>query len=337
MVSTAREFRKAIHGRMGSLPLLVVAAGMIGGCDEPVEEDEVLERAVNSACGAWRCGFNAAEVNGRSLQNMRLYGESNGSDVRVVGYVPPLGSPLGSYTLAVEDDELVAKRGGTRYTRQQLVGGIMMVRVGNDLPLPVTIAGTEMVDSWAQGGAPVAAYTLLYPEPKELLGSKNVCSGSLTDGLTNSATVLGGETYDGVQKTVNSGMSGWFTLACAGSAAAKMKLMGYGPQSPRPNSGSAASVAERQATLKMITADYCGTGQSYTHTGTPVVWANREGTVDNSNYNSPGQIEAVWNEHGALCLENKRIADSVVGCELPSCEGLTAQDGMWMTHVALPD
>lgn len=167
-----------------------------------------------------------------------------------------------------------------------------------------------------------------------LLGVENVCSGSLLDPLASAVTVLGGETYDGETKTVNTGMTGWFTLACAGSAAAKLKLLGYGPQSKFPGTTAPASPAARQATLKMITADYCGEGESYTENGTPIVWANRAGTVDDDLY-TPGQVEAVWTANGALCVGATRIADAELDCVLPDCEGVDVGDGEWITHVAV--
>ena len=163
---------------------------------------------------------------------------------------------------------------------------------------------------------------------------KNVCGGSLLEPPASAATVLGGETYDNVTKEVNANQTGWFTLACAGSAAAKMKLMGYAPQTEFDGSGAPSTVAQRQATLKMITADYCGTGTSYTQTGTPVVWRNQAGSVDSSNWHVPGAVEAVWDEHGARCLGATRITGTQVGCVLPSCAGYSLDDGEWQTQVA---
>jgi hypothetical protein len=325
-----------MHQRCGllALSLLAVCVGSVG-CDEDV--DQITERTGGtSACPAWRCGFNSAEVNGRSLQQLHLGGQANADGVKIVGYTPPLLALLGGYSLGVEKDELVAKRTGSTLRGAQLVGSIILVQVDDLLVLPVTIAGYTTVPSWADGGEPIGAYTLVYPEVSALLGLKNVCSGSLLDPLASVATVLGGETYDPIKKEVVPN-PGWFTLACAGSAAAKIKLLGYGPQSKFPGTTAPASVAARQATLKMLTADYCGKGVSYTENGTPVVWENKEGTVDSSDWHTPGGVEAVWTAAGALCLDEKRIADKVVNCEvpLPECDGLDVSDGAWITHVAL--
>ncbi len=321
-----------------SVLITAVLGGMtcLGGC-EPSDFDTVTARdfTAGDACPRWRCGFNAAEVNGRSLQELNVAGLPNDDGVRIVGYVPPVLALLGGYSLAVEGDELVAKRTGSKLKRQQLIGSIILVQIELGLIVPVTIAGVELVDSWATGGDPIVAYTLIAPELGSLLGVKSVCSGSLLDPLASVATVLGGETYDGELKTVNAGMNGWFTLACAGSAAAKLKLLGYGPQSRFPGTTTPASPAARQATLKMITGDYCGGGESYTENGTPLVWANHAGTIDGSDMHTPGEVEAVWSADGALCLDATRIADAVVGCELPSCEGLSVLDGEWLTRIAL--
>lgn len=315
----------------------LLTAALSLGCDANSYEDLALEERTGSGsadCGRWRCGFNAAQVNGRSLQSLNLQGVANAAGIRVVGFTPPAGQVPTGFTLTVEGDEFVARRGATTLRRAALVGSKLWVQVELGVVLPVSFAGFEAVPSWAADAEPIAAYTLLFPAVGELLGVKNVCSGSLTDPLASAVTVLGGETYDDAGKTVRADQAGWFTLACAGSAAAKMKLMGYAPQTEFDGSGAPSTVAQRQATLKMITADYCGTGQSYTQTGTPVVWRNQAGSVDGSNWHVPGAVEAVWDEHGARCLGATRITGTQVGCVLPSCAGYSLDDGEWQTQVA---
>ena len=50
----------------------------------------------------------------------------------------------------------------------------------------------------------------------------------------------------------------------------------------------------------MITADYCGSGTSYTANGTPLQYEDAAGTVSFSG--TQGAVEAVWTAEGALCL-----------------------------------
>jgi len=306
----------------------IAATIFLPACLDAETEPEPEVAARGYSCPAWRCGFNAAEVNGRSLRELNLDGLPGSDGVRIVGSVPP---PLRlGFVLDVQGDELVFRKGSTVLRGHQIVGGIILVQLPGGLPVPVTILSHEKVSSWAEGRPAISAYRLVYPELFELLGVRNVCSGGLLDPVASLATVLGGERYDEASKTVLAGQPRWFTLACAGSAAAKMKLLGYGPQS------SATTPAQRQATLKMITADYCGDGESHTENGTALYWANQDGSVAPPGGAALGEVEAVWTEHGALCLEATRLAGVAVGCALPACSALALDDGEWVTHVVAP-
>ena len=305
------------------------------GCDvvEEVGEDVDL-RTGTSTCPTWKCGFNSAEVNGRAIRELNLDGAKNSAGVKIVGFLAPAGL-LGDYQLDVEGDELIATGDGPTLRGASLVGATILVKEPGllSVPLPITVLDYQEIPSWAAGGEPVATYALLYPDLGSLLGVRNVCNGDLVDTLATAATVLGGETYDLTSKTVQT-RPRWLTIACAGSAAAKMRLMNYGPQSDFDGAGHPASVDQRQATLKMITADYCGDGTSYTANGTPLEWENADGTVQPAA--AVGAREAVWTASGALCLDHTRLAGVQVGCALPACDALSADAGEWQTHLPAP-
>ena len=309
---------------VGSLALVATA-----GCDPEVELIRERE-AEGGSCPVWQCGYNAAEVNGRAIHELNLDGEANGEGMRIVGFIAPAGI-VGDYKLEVEDDELVAKGVGPDLRGAALLGATILVQSQDllGLPVPISILKYEEIPAWAAGAAPVATYALVYPDVNAVLGQRNVCTGDLTDALTSAATVLGGETYDLTTKTVQPAAR-WLTIACAGSAAAKLRLLNYGPQSDFDGEGHPASVAQRQATLKMITADYCGTGHSYTKNHTPLAWENADGTVEAS---SLGSLEAVWTEKGALCLDTTRLRNVQVACKLPRCTKVSLDDGEWQTRV----
>ncbi|MCA9700567.1 MAG: hypothetical protein KC431_23780, partial [Myxococcales bacterium] len=81
------------------------------------------------------------------------------------------------------------------------------------------------------------------------------------------------------------------------------------------------------------TADYCGTGHSYTADGTPMDWENQGGTVVPGG---PGDLEAYWNANGALCLDQPRLVDPAeVDCSLPSCDDFSLDDGEWTSWLPL--
>jgi hypothetical protein len=316
-----------------TLACLATCLATLAACDAPDAPDEFGAGDVTRRdCPPWRCGFNSAEVNGRAIRELNLDGAANGAGVKIVGFIAPVGL-LGNYQLDVEDDELVAKKPGHTLRGLGLIGAIILVKEPGllSLPIPITIAGYSEIPSWADDAPDVPTYALIYPDLGSLLGSSNVCVGDLTELLATSATVLGGETYDLDDKEVNPGMTRWFTLACAGSAAAKLRLMNYGPQSDFDGNGNPASVASRQAALKMVTADYCGTGTSYTQNNTPLQYEDAPGTV--AVEGTPGDIEAIWTDAGALCLDTTRIANTQVACSLPSCSSFALEDGDWISYV----
>jgi len=306
----------------------------LGGCDTEDEAGELEMRDWGdwSYCPPRTCGVNSAEVNARSIRELNLDGVANSDGMRIVGFLAPQGI-LGNYQLGVENDELVARSGSKVLRGSGLVGATILVKAPGllSLPVPILVLGHDEVEPWAEGADPVDTYALVYPDLSALLGSRNVCNGDLTDLLATTASVLGGETYDLATKTVHADQSRWFTIACPGSAADKLRMFGYGPQSNFAGTGHPATPAQRQATLKMVTADYCGGGTSYTENGTYIQWDNAAGTVVMEG--ELGEVEAVWTSSGAVCLGSTRIEDTVVGCNLPSCAGHTLAEGEWITHV----
>jgi hypothetical protein len=279
--------------------MAVLTCTGIGGCDDP-EPDESTFRDGVYQCPRWKCGSNTSEVNGKSLQELHLGGQPNADGVPLRG--------------------------------TQLIGSLIWLQLDGSISLPVVIAGYEEVDSWAANGEPVAAYALTYADLAQPLLTRSVCKGTLIDPLQAAVVVLAGERYDLDDKTVIPNQTNWITLACAGSAAAKMALLGYGPHAEFTDSSQPASVDRRQATLSMITANYCDDGDSYTEDGTLLAWENQSGTVTPEG--EVGELEAIWTQDGAICLDVPRLVDREdVACPLPTCEAFSLEDGEWATYV----
>jgi len=321
--------------------LLALTSLALAACDtSPDVAPDVEERFYFSGgggdedCPRWQCGYNTSEINGKSLQEINLEGDANDDGVELLGFLPPLGL-LFNYDLGTEGDALVARGGlfgNTTLRGAQLLGGTLLIKA-DGLVIPVTIAGYEEVPSWSVEGELVSAYALVYVDLGPPLLQQSICKGTLIDPLQASVVILAGERYDLDAKTVLADQDGWITLACAGSAAAKMSLLGYGPNADFDGEGEPASVDQRQATLKMITADYCGGGDSYTEDGTPLLWENQSGSVSAPSAD-PDDLEAIWTANGAVCLDTPRVvAAGDVACSLPSCTGKTLDDGEWATYV----
>jgi hypothetical protein len=123
-------------------------------------------------------------------------------------------------------------------------------------------------------------------------------------GMTEFETVLfEGDYIDRVTKRMSTDAEwdpSWFNFGCAGRTLAKMRLLlkttGSRPQSE--------PWELRQATLRMLVGDYCGTGVPYTHHGVSLVWDDNR----LMRYGRPPiSLEAQWTEERALCIDHTRL------------------------------
>jgi hypothetical protein len=283
--------------------------------------DEQNDPGLHEFRTTWSCSTcggvgNSPAFNDLGIPHLHVGGDANEDGVKIKGFLSPQQK---HYELHVVKDEFVAYlEGDVAVTGAELIGWwILLDSPEGELQVRIT-AYDDAVPSLAVDGPKITAYALSYTNA---VGERSsVCPDAL-DATAPAVTLIQDETYDRDAKTVEPHRPGWFTLACAGEAVFKMKRMNYGPAADFDGHGHPASVDQRQATLKMITADYCGAGRSFTHQGTSVLWYNAGGSVDPQP--SPGaQPEALWTAHGAVCLDVPRVEDKAyveLFCSLPSC------------------
>ncbi|MEZ4450666.1 MAG: ADYC domain-containing protein [Nannocystaceae bacterium] len=101
-------------------------------------------------------------------------------------------------------------------------------------------------------------------------------------------------------------------LACTSGAVGKAALWGYAPWT--------IGLDAFEAAVRMVRADYCGDGTSWTKPGTPIQIADVWGIHGFTD--KIGQTEAFWGEGGAICLSHPRAGGKVTcpGGDLPTCE-----------------
>jgi hypothetical protein len=294
-----------------SAPLLALAVGCA-----PADELEFRD-----TYGCVGCGSNSPRVNDFLVPELHVDGEPNEDGVTVLGIRAPNQT---LHRLAVDNDEFAA------YDANNLRVGVGEDLIGWDIVLSDGVDTTELhirahdaeIDSWATGGAPISAYALAYETGTAPVETVNVCPAVRDDPDALAVTLISGEIYRRDEKVVIPEQPGWVTLACEDEAVFKMKLMNYGPSDDFDN-GAPASPDQRQATIKMITADYCGTGESFTAQGTPLLWKNAGETVSTGNLPPGAAIEARWDRNGAVCLGRPRLAepeDVQLVCPLPVCD-----------------
>ncbi len=96
----------------------------------------------------------------------------------------------------------------------------------------------------------------------------------------------------------------YFTFACNGYAIGKCVEMGYRPWAVR---GGVPLSRHHQACVRMVRADYCGTGRSYTLDGTNINVYDGLG-IQSDDFG--WQMEAEWDERGARRMHTTALARS---------------------------
>jgi hypothetical protein len=97
-----------------------------------------------------------------------------------------------------------------------------------------------------------------------------------------------------------------FTLTCTAGAIGKCVRFGYKPWKMAPSGVSLW--AYHEACTRMVRADYCGDGRSWTKDGTPVDLYDRL-TIQTEDSNDGLQFEAAWGVDGAHCVSHTRIPE----------------------------
>jgi hypothetical protein len=300
------------------------------GCAASVTNDVAQE--IGEGCPPGEC-FNSNEVPHYGVHEANLFGvpDVRGFSLAVGGanHRAQIMSMGISYDLFVSNGRFIGRRDGGTLQGTALVGSTMTMN-RNGVPLyEIVIAGVrtmyfpvgvpseiEVYDLRWRSGAPVAAPPNICPGPANVLDLR----ADLLDMRAHETLVYEGDRFEPRTMTVRPNPEpDWFNFGCAGHTLAKLYLT-------RQTSASNPSWAERQASLKLMVADYCGTGRSFTVAGTPFRWQG--GIV--SYWSVPTKLEARWNKNGAKCLHEPRLKARVpeitamisAECSLPACTNL---------------
>lgn len=265
-------------------------------------ETQLLE-----TCPNWACGQNGPKLNNRYFHELAEDGTKNAEGFIAAG----LWKNNVEYTLRVVGSRIFGTRpGAPTLSGAALTNAFFLVGHESGYVVRVYIKQVTSVPLW---GGPfkdqeVEAYRLMWTAPWDPERSTNLCSeppigkpmGPDQLGLPGEFTVIfENNRYDAVTKRLVPGDRNWYNLGCAGHVLSKLFLTGH-----TAVTGS-ASAAQQQAALKMLTADYCGDGTSFTVGGEPLYWKTSNGYMP--YYGTPTTLESRWNEHGPVCLDYPRL------------------------------
>lgn len=301
---------------------LFAGISLTGAACAVEEEGEELEFRDTIGCNCGLGNSNSAHVNLYPIDHLHLGGLANGGGVTLHGVKGPKDKKV--YELRTAGDELYAwdPEEGVVATGAGLVGWtIRLFQTTSAKRLEVHILGYDpAIPLEYDPGNTISGYAFGYIDPETPSETYSVCPASHAYPNAIAATIVRGELYYDNGDVVPN--NEWFTIACFGNAVAKTKLFGYGPQETVPGTQSPATPSERMATIRMITADYCGDGTSFTVDGTPLDWKNASGGVQPTGYTGFDNLEALWTKEGAICIKEPRlhsVADVQDHCDVPIC------------------
>ncbi len=296
-----------------SLHVVLFAPLALAGCSAPGEptiggEERVAETAQAVVASNGR-SLNGRSLNGRSLNGRSLNGRSlNGV---ALGGVSLEGGPA----IAVSLDETVFRDASKdkEIKKKDLIGASFTGTLDDQTTLDLRI---DAIDRSPEDSS-IRVYAVSYATDE---GWRSLCADD--DGEVEMAIPLAGRwSYaEGVP-----GGGAWiadpsaFTFACRGHALAKCVELGYAPwerakvKVPGGNGHTSVSLADHhQACTRLIRADYCGDGKSYTLDGTLLNLYDGLGVQDDTEGWS---FEAEWGPNGARCVAQRRELDGAT----PSC------------------
>ncbi|HTE50867.1 MAG TPA: ADYC domain-containing protein [Kofleriaceae bacterium] len=224
--------------------------------------------------------LNGMSLNGMSLNGMSLNGMSlNGT---LLGGTKSTGGTISGAGLV-----------GTKMNGTLSSGGTLVLRIDS-----ATTLAAPNTDVWAYG----VSYALSGGAWAPLCGSSSVLAVPVSGTFNYGSGVVGGGSWTASATA--------FTFGCRGTAIAKCVEFGYKPWK------TVAGVLLRNhhvACTRMIRADYCGDGKSWTVDGTLINLYDALGIqLDAAAY----KVDAEWLPTGARCID--KLRDFQVG--KPTCE-----------------
>ncbi|PCC74075.1 hypothetical protein SAMN02745121_07526 [Nannocystis exedens] len=307
------------------LPLFAALSAVTPACAPEPEGDELEFRTTCETCGS-----NSPQIDDAPFPELSLSGQPNSAGVSLVGLRDPVTQVLHPLVIAGRDELVVLdENDAILYHGADLIDWFLVLEKDGDPVFGQIVAYNAAEPALDNSGRPFNTYAIAFVDNSGIVTTKNVCPTYWDEPTNPVLTIIAGATYDRVLKRVQFD-SDWVTFACKDQAAFKAKALGYEQNVNFAQTGAPATQDQQDATLKMITADYCGGGFSFTEQNTSVLWANTAGTVlPKTDPNDPNEIEgieAVWNQDGAICLTTPRkgnLADVEAECPgIPLCSNV---------------
>jgi len=281
--------------------VLAAAIGAVGisGCDEASDIDgEVLDEGRDALRNS--INFNSINFNSINFNSINFNGLWTQASP---GWLEFLQFYLNGGFLTdphMNGNSLLAFMNGNPVKTKDMEGAIMSVdyRLFKESPDAelIQFLFQQMFTLTTGVGSELTAFHFMWriPGSEEFIFWQPACP----DG--SPAVILGGTwDTDTWERSSTDGM----TLACLGDALADCSVWGYDPNATYTGQELATYHA---ACTRAKPADYCGDATPHTETGTPVDFYD---DLDIMTPESSWDVEAMWDENGAICLSEPRKLD----------------------------
>jgi hypothetical protein len=290
--------------------MAVLAAASLGAACEGGEKERRLATFAEYLSAPNGVSLNGVSLNGVTQNGVSLNGVSlNGVSLNGVSLN---GVSLNGVSLNGTSFTGTTSRG--LVSGDDFVGAWFTGTLSNGSTLKLQIDTISQSPSDAE----IHFYTVTYLADS---GWKSICGNDFWGAPIQAIPLLGRwNTEQGVpgggSKIYDTTM---FTFACRGAALAKCVELKYKPwkttsQCPGRNSTNCVTALDpyHQACVRMIRADYCGDGRSWTLNGTPV---NLYDGVKIELDTEAWRPDAEWGANGALCIVQPRVLFP----DMPAC------------------
>lgn len=301
---------------MATMKLVPVALTLLCACviadsDDGTEVASV-EQQLKSNCDDWGCGMNSPNVASKGFHFLyKTYNQQNPEGFAITSFT----KGWASLTLDVVNGRITGTNSaGTVYGESALVGAKLSISYLGQPMYRILISDYGSTFSWAKNpttgiGFRVKTYVFKWEDVKDPGKFYDLCTNPGIDdtlGMDEHHTlVFEGDVISAEGKKIAPAPDlSVINFGCAGGTLAKLHLTGH-TYVANNYPGFQTTVPERQAMLKMLSGDYCGTGKAYTVGGQPLTWSDHKHWMQRA----PGSaMEAQWQSTGATCLNRPRLA-----------------------------
>jgi hypothetical protein len=304
-----RRYTQTI-GTIIGLTLALTGVVACGDLAEETGDDSLRELQLNGfRMNSWE--LNGFRMNGFRMNSDVLVGDG-GDFIEITEIKPPnAGVVIATWLVGGELRALTSK--GALLSGEQIVGTEIQYKLSEGMKGKKKRVRFKSAQPLAPG-ADVWLYDL---DIKDGNGSwRPLCE---TSGGARTEALLLGNVWDPLTAArVGDDISGLITFACRDGALAKCVEFGYRPW--QADADDIAFTDLHQACTRLVRADYCGDGVSFTLEGTPVHLLDLVG-VQLAAEGAQYAVEAEWGPDGATCFNpnNTRIPGASPPCALPLC------------------